>query len=68
MKYLIETKQDGGNHVQVLKKHKENHYILAWTFALKGDSEPIVLAEMYNDDCFVIGNWKVICKTYCSSF
>ncbi|CAM1340971.1 hypothetical protein [Tenacibaculum amylolyticum] len=64
MKYLIETKQDGGNHVQVLKKRKENHYTLAWTFALKGDSEPIVLAEMYNDDCFVIGNWNGWIRMY----
>ncbi|CAM1340973.1 hypothetical protein [Tenacibaculum amylolyticum] len=64
MKYLIETKRDGGNHVQVLKKHKENHYTLAWTFALKGDSAPIVLAEMYNDDCFVIGNWNGWIRIY----
>ncbi len=64
MEYLIKTIRDGNNQVNVLKKLVENTYSLEWTFPLKKDSEPIILSEMFNKDCFVIANWNAWIRIY----
>lgn len=64
MNYLIETTCKGENQVQVLKQIEKNSYRLEWGFTLKKDDEPIVLAEMYNEDCFVIANWSALIRIY----
>jgi hypothetical protein len=64
MKYLIQTINNGDNQVNVLKKLAENSYSLEWSFTLKKDSEPIILSEMFNKDCFVIANWNAWIRIY----
>ncbi|HRX17233.1 MAG TPA: hypothetical protein P5123_13030 [Spirochaetota bacterium] len=64
MNYKIKVTDEGNNQVEVLKKITENHYRIEWTFTLKKDSNPIVLSEMYNDDCFVIVNWNAWVRAY----
>jgi len=64
MNYLIRTTRDGDNQVKVLKKIAENTYNLEWTFTLKGDDEPIILSERFNEDGFIIANWNAWVRIY----
>jgi hypothetical protein len=64
MKYIIRTKQDGINQVQILEPVAKNKYNLVWEFELKKDDEPIVLAQFYSDDCFVVINWDAWLRAY----
>ncbi len=64
MKYIIKTKNDRVNQVNVLKQTGKDKYSLEWVFDLKKDTEPIVLSEMFNEDCFVIANWNAWIRIY----
>lgn len=65
MNYKIKIdRESGDNQVNLLKKITENTYSLEWAFTLKGDDKPIVLSEMFNEDCFVISNWNAQVRIY----
>ncbi|VXB20239.1 conserved hypothetical protein [Flavobacterium sp. 9AF] len=58
MKYKLIIEREGINQVKVFEKQKEGFYANNWNFPLKGDDEPIILSEFYNENQFVIINWK----------
>lgn len=64
MEYQIEILRKGDNQVRVLRKRDDSTFDLAWTFRLKGDSEPVLIAEMIDDDRFVVVNWNAWVRMY----
>lgn len=58
MKYKLIIEREGINQVKVFEKQKNDFYTNNWNFSLKGDDEPIILSEFYNENQFVIINWN----------
>lgn len=56
MKYKLLMHLDGVNQVKIFKHQTNGFYANEWNFSLKGDDEPIVLSEFYNENQFVIIN------------
>ncbi|WP_445456698.1 hypothetical protein [Flavobacterium sp. HNIBRBA15423] len=56
MKYKLLMHLDGVNQVKIFKHQTNGLYTNEWNFSLKGDDEPIVMSEFYNENQFAIIN------------
>lgn len=54
-KYKIVVENDGVNHVRVIEA-KGDAWANYWHFPLKGDNEPIIISEFFNQSQFVLIN------------
>ncbi|NHN26632.1 hypothetical protein FIA58_013180 [Flavobacterium jejuense] len=58
MKYKLLISREGVNQVKIFKHQTNGLYTNEWNFSLKGDDEPIVFSEFYNENQFVVINWN----------